>query len=231
MGRNERAAGLIARPAETPRAGRLWRRCEGRLLVWVPQGFQGVNRRATWTPTSAASRCITSGESRIFWSLFDARLHPGLIKQTTQRIDRSSNFLERQLIVRLVTGLFPPGSRPPRGITCDLLSVSHETTQNSANYRAFRASSNSLLDEYLGSSLTAPTRNLCEEIGVRGLGLDADASPDTTDRPSNPAKPFRAIRPLFLCFSSESFRVSARACEDQFEWSAGKFFQSTQNIP
>ncbi len=57
--------------------------------------------------------------------------------------------------------------------------------------------------------------NLCEEIRVRGLGLDADASPDTTDRPSNPAKPFRSIRPLFLCFSSASFRVSARACDDQ----------------
>jgi hypothetical protein len=53
--------------------------------------------------------------------------------------------------------------------------------------------------------------NLCEEIGVRGLGLDADACPDTTDRPSNPAKPFRAIRLLFLCFSSASFLVSAGA--------------------
>ena len=63
--------------------------------------------------------------------------------------------------------------------------------------------------------------NLCEEIRVRGLGLDADASPDTTERPSNPAKPFRSIRPLFLCFSSASFRVSARACDDQFDWNAG----------
>jgi hypothetical protein len=66
------------------------------------------------------------------------------------------------------------------------------------------------------------------------LGLNANANPRRNGQDFESSKTvsrFRAIRPLFLRFSSGSFRVSARACGNQFDRSAGKFFQSIQNIP